>query len=45
MESNVNKSNIMIVRIKENRKLVFPDFFLSGISFKVCNEIKIQAIT
>ncbi len=29
----------MIVRGKD-RKLVFPEFFLSGIALKVCNEIK-----
>ena len=30
----------MIVRSKEDRKLVFPDFFLSGTALKVCDEIK-----
>ena len=35
-----NKSNIMIVRSKEDRKLVFPDFFQHCIALKVCNEAK-----
>ena len=29
---NVKKSNIMIVRSREDRKFVFPDFFLSDIA-------------
>ena len=37
---NVKKSNIMIVRSREDRKLVFPDFFLFDIALKVCNEAK-----
>ena len=37
---NANKSNIMIVRSKEDRKLVFPDFFLSGTALKVCDDVK-----
>ncbi len=37
---NVKKSNITIVRIREDRKLTFPDFSLSGSVIKVCNESK-----
>ena len=37
---NANKSNIMIVRSKEDRKLVFPDLFLSGTALKVCDDVK-----
>jgi len=37
---NASKSNVMIVRTKEDRNLVFPVFFLSGTALKVCEEIK-----
>ncbi len=37
---NVKKSNITIVEIREDRKLTFPDFSLSGSVIKVCNESK-----
>lgn len=37
---NAKKSNIMIVRSREDRKLSFPEFSLSGIALKVCDEVK-----
>ena len=37
---NTRKSNIMIVRSKDDSKLSFPDFFLSGTVLEVCNEAK-----
>jgi len=37
---NSKKSNIMIVRSREDSKLSFPAFYLSGTLFKVCDEVK-----
>ena len=37
---NAKKSNIMIIRSKEDSKLSFPVFFLSGTALKVCDEVK-----
>lgn len=37
---NTKKSHIMIVRSREDRKLLFPEFSLSGIDLKVCDEAK-----
>ena len=37
---NAEKSNIMIVRSREDRGSVFPMFFLSGNALGVCNEAK-----
>ena len=40
IKCNVKKSNIMIVRSRKDEQLVFPEFFLSDIALKVCNEAK-----
>ena len=37
---NGKKSNVMIVRSKEDNKLSFPAFFLSGTVLKICEEVK-----
>ena len=37
---NAKKSNIMIVRSKEDNKLSFPAFSLSGSALKTCEEVK-----
>ena len=37
---NAKKSNIMIVRSKEDRKLSFPVFSLSGMALEVRDEVK-----
>lgn len=37
---NAKKSNIMIVRSREDRKLTFPEFSLSGTVLRVCDEAK-----
>ncbi|XP_016519354.1 RNA-directed DNA polymerase from mobile element jockey-like [Poecilia formosa] len=37
---NAKKSNVMIVRSREDKHLITPDFSLSGIVLNICNEIK-----
>lgn len=37
---NAKKSNITIVSSSEDRKLSFPEFYLSGIVLKICDEAK-----
>ena len=37
---NAEKSNIMIVRSKDDRRSVFPQFFLSNKTIDTCNEAK-----
>ncbi|XP_016534059.1 RNA-directed DNA polymerase from mobile element jockey-like [Poecilia formosa] len=40
IQYNALKSNIMIVRTKEDQKLVLPDFFLSGVVLRICTAVK-----
>ena len=37
---NAKKSSVMIVRTREDKKLSFPDFYLSDSCLSVCQEIK-----
>lgn len=37
---NAKKSNIMVIRSREDRKLLFPDLSLSDTVLKVCKEVK-----
>ena len=36
---NAKKSHVMIIRCKEHRRLVFPDFYLCGAKLNVCTEV------
>lgn len=37
---NAKKSNVMIVRSKEDKKMIFPDFYLCDSPLMVCKEVK-----
>ena len=36
---NAKKSHVMIIRCKEHRRLVFPDFYLCGAKLNVCTDV------
>ena len=36
---NAKKSKLMIIRSREDRRAIFPDFYLSGTVLSICNEI------
>ena len=36
---NAKKSKLMIIRSREDRRAIFPDFYLSGTLLSMCNEI------
>ena len=37
---NAKKSHVMIIRCKDHRRLVFPDFYLCGAKLDICKEVK-----
>ncbi len=40
LKFNINKSVVMLVRAKEDRKAVFPSFYLAGQELSVVNKVK-----
>ena len=37
---NAKKSHVMIIRCKDHRRLIFPDFYLCGAKLDICKEVK-----